>query len=305
MLASGTLPLVHAVRTETFDAPVSNLASLPTGGSPPFVSDTRELMWNPAGVFSVGAPGFAAVSGFPSVVAGTSASDLSVVSLSDHATITWIALDGKPLVDARRSLLSIATRVQNTGMMWDGTTTIHNNWGSAPTLLQPVQTTLRLHLKADSVRIVPLTGLGAEGTSSRFLYPVDTNAFVLAIDLSADRTPWYGIEPMGEGVTSSVDEPEGQPARLALMQNYPNPFNPTTSIGYSVGAVSSQRSADSWVRLVVYDLLGREVKVLLDEPKEAGRHEVKWDASGCASGVYVYRLTAGEYVQSRTMVLLR
>jgi hypothetical protein len=55
----------------------------------------------------------------------------------------------------------------------------------------------------------------------------------------------------------------------------------------------------------VYDLLGREVKVLIDERKEPGRYEVKFDATGLASGVYIYRLTAGSIVQSKKMVLLR
>jgi hypothetical protein len=95
------------------------------------------------------------------------------------------------------------------------------------------------------------------------------------------------------------------PREFALSQNYPNPFNPTTRIGYSVGAVSGQQSVDSRVRLAVYDLLGREVATLVDERKAPGNYEVNFDASGLASGVYLYRLASGESVESRKMVLMK
>jgi hypothetical protein len=85
-----------------------------------------------------------------------------------------------------------------------------------------------------------------------------------------------------------------------LGQNYPNPFNPVTSIGYGVSGVGYRD-----VRLAVYDLLGREVAVLVDEQKAPGDYEVTFDASGLASGVYMYRLTAGEFTLTRRMVVLR
>ena len=60
-----------------------------------------------------------------------------------------------------------------------------------------------------------------------------------------------------------------------------------------------------WVRLVAYDMLGREVMVLVDEKKEPGEYHVKFDAAGLASGVYLYRLTAGGFVQTKTMALVK
>jgi hypothetical protein len=90
------------------------------------------------------------------------------------------------------------------------------------------------------------------------------------------------------------------PASCALEQNYPNPFNPGTSIGYRVRGLG-----DRVVRLAVYDMLGREVAVLVNEKKEPGSYHVQWDASKFASGVYVCRLVAGSYVESRKMLLLK
>jgi hypothetical protein len=88
------------------------------------------------------------------------------------------------------------------------------------------------------------------------------------------------------------------PAAFELRQNYPNPFNASTEIGY-------QLSEFGTVRLAVYDLLGREVAVLVDETREPGSYQVTVDASQLASGVYVYRLVAGSAVLARKMILAR
>jgi hypothetical protein len=90
-----------------------------------------------------------------------------------------------------------------------------------------------------------------------------------------------------------------------LYQNYPNPFNPTTTIRYNVTGVKGQGSGASDVRLVVYDILGREVAVLVNERKSPGAYDARLDAAGLASGVYLYRLQAGTFVQTRRMHLIR
>jgi hypothetical protein len=88
------------------------------------------------------------------------------------------------------------------------------------------------------------------------------------------------------------------PGRYLLDQNYPNPFNPTTVVSYVL-------PVDSDVRLVVYDLLGRQVAVLVNEKKAAGSYKVQFNANGLASGVYLYRLTTGSFDQTRKMVVVR
>ena len=88
------------------------------------------------------------------------------------------------------------------------------------------------------------------------------------------------------------------PQRVALYQNYPNPFNPDTQIAFDLP--SPKR-----VRLSVYALSGQKVRELVVGVKEAGYHSVIWDGSGCATGVYVYRLEAGDFVETRRMVLLK
>jgi photosystem II stability/assembly factor-like uncharacterized protein len=95
------------------------------------------------------------------------------------------------------------------------------------------------------------------------------------------------------------------PSQWTLEQNYPNPFNPITRIRYTIGGNRGEGIGVSDVSLVVYDILGKEVATLVHERKAAGSYEVTFDGSRLASGVYVYRLRAGLFVQSRTMLLLK
>jgi hypothetical protein len=93
------------------------------------------------------------------------------------------------------------------------------------------------------------------------------------------------------------------PVEFALKQNYPNPFNPITSLGYGLPEKAQ-------VTLTVYDLLGREVTQLVNTTQEAGYRSVQWEATDMhgkpvSAGVYLYQIRAGEFVQTRKMVLLK
>jgi len=88
------------------------------------------------------------------------------------------------------------------------------------------------------------------------------------------------------------------PTAFALNQNYPNPFNPATTIKYAL-------PKDVKVVIKVYDILGREVKTLVNEFKKAGYYYIIFDGSNYASGVYFYQIKAGEFVQSKKMVILK
>jgi len=94
-----------------------------------------------------------------------------------------------------------------------------------------------------------------------------------------------------------------QPKEFRLEQNYPNPFNPTTKIRYTVPLnVKRERSN---VILKVYDILGNEVAILVNEEKEPGYYEIDFNASNISSGVYIYRLTADKFTSTKKMMVLR
>jgi hypothetical protein len=88
------------------------------------------------------------------------------------------------------------------------------------------------------------------------------------------------------------------PTVFALRQNFPNPSNPGTTIRYELPVAST-------VRLSLFDILGREVSVLVTERREAGIHEIRFDASGLSSGIYFYRLQAGDFVQTKRLLVLK
>ncbi|MCB9247637.1 MAG: T9SS type A sorting domain-containing protein [Ignavibacteriales bacterium] len=88
------------------------------------------------------------------------------------------------------------------------------------------------------------------------------------------------------------------PVVFTLYQNYPNPFNPTTAIKYSI-------PDNHIVKLCVYDILGREVKVLVNEYQHKGYYEIKFEASDLSSGIYFYRLSSGKYIETKKLVLLK
>jgi subtilisin family serine protease len=98
--------------------------------------------------------------------------------------------------------------------------------------------------------------------------------------------------------TTLVSTSRNLPSSFTLNQNYPNPFNPTTTISYQI-------PAGGLVTLKVYYILGREVTTLVNETKNFGTHEIKFDASTFSSGVYIYKITAGNFVQTKKMILTK
>ena len=103
---------------------------------------------------------------------------------------------------------------------------------------------------------------------------------------------------IGSPIISVEDERRLIPNSFALRQNYPNPFNPQTTIEYFLPKSSK-------VLLTVYNLIGEEIERFIYDRKPAGNHQVTWDASNFASGIYFYRLQTGDFVQTRKMVLLK
>jgi hypothetical protein len=103
--------------------------------------------------------------------------------------------------------------------------------------------------------------------------------------------------------TGVLDEIVGLPTVFALEQNYPNPFNPSTAVRFAL-------PSDASVRLTVYDILGREVRMLVNEELKAGYHLAMWDGknnfgTSVSSGVYIYRIEAGSFISTKKMMLMK
>jgi hypothetical protein len=133
---------------------------------------------------------------------------------------------------------------------------------------------------------------------------------ILAGDESGDSLRYYpeGIfivnaaierDEKGDDVDEGeIETPEGLPIRFTLHQNFPNPFNPSTSIRFSV-------PDEVHVNLAIYNVLGQEIDILVNEVKPPGNYEYFFDAANLPSGIYIYNLSAGFYIETKKMVLIR
>ena len=138
----------------------------------------------------------------------------------------------------------------------------------------------------------PETGTVAEGSGD-------------AIAGATRFDPWLGqgTIPTRAGDDDGAPDGDGRvepelPVAFGLAQNYPNPFNPSTQISFSI-------PEQAHVRLAVYDLLGREIAVLVDQVREPGSYQAGFDAPGLSSGIYLYRLDAGGFAFTRRMTLVK
>jgi hypothetical protein len=178
-------------------------------------------------------------------------------------------------------------------------------------------TTYEITPSSGAVRQVGVTGYFALTRALAFgpggkLYALLDNGQNVNFLSALDTSNAAGLDAYETGVNSltaiaiRTDSPtsvEGKteseaPASYALYQNYPNPFNPSTVIRY-------QLPADDHVSVRVFDMMGREVAVLVEGRQKAGSYEVRFDAQGLASGVYFCRLRAGAFVRARMMLLVR
>ena len=113
----------------------------------------------------------------------------------------------------------------------------------------------------------------------------------------------YGVTPYKINYIDTTNitdivESEIVPGKLELSQNFPNPFNPETVIIFGI-------PEQAFVTLKIYDILGREIEALVNEEKSPGTYRVKFNSSGLASGIYIYRVSTGNQNQVKKMILLR
>ena len=111
---------------------------------------------------------------------------------------------------------------------------------------------------------------------------------------------WYANQTL-----VGVNDENLVPNVFQLYQNYPNPFNPSTTIKYSIPSNLNSSKDGALVTLKIYDLLGREVELLVNEEKFPGFYEVNFNASNFASGIYLYRIKANNFVVTKKMILLK
>lgn len=294
----GELPesivLKHRLRVGTFDSPRQyragdyGIVATP----PPYRSDTGEIIWDTeAGLLTARSPYVEAATGFldqqPVEVAR-----LRITSASTFGTVLWSSVTPQPLSDTRRSLLSVVTRTENTGMRWDGDRTVHDNWGTAPTLVEPQVIDLELSLPVDSLVVSPLDSLGRPLPGWSVTSDAD-GKIRLHIDQRQWPALWFGLRHALR-TTAVTTQPQSVPERFALHPSYPNPFQATGS-----GAafhIPFDLPQPARVRVTLFNVRGQRVAQILDRGLPAGRHRLAWSPDPAsfrlASGIYFYRVEA-------------
>ena len=151
---------------------------------------------------------------------------------------------------------------------------------------------------------------GGFSTRSGGTDPGNASGYTSTFDVAAVGSNLYSLSYYGwtiekwsyDGdlpVVTSVEEIPGElPAGYGLSQNYPNPFNPATTIEFSMAEAG-------FVSVRIYDLLGQEVKTLVNEQKAPGSYRVTFDATDLPSGTYFYTLRAGGFAQTKKMILMK
>jgi photosystem II stability/assembly factor-like uncharacterized protein len=152
---------------------------------------------------------------------------------------------------------------------------------------------------SDTNEVLISTNFG--NTWTDIVQPTMWGIYITDVNQDAQGNLFFGTS--GEGlyeieIITGVEDQSAKIFHFNLFQNYPNPFNPKTSIQYTV-------SGRQFISLKVYDLLGSEVATLVNEEKQSGNYEIEFDASSLTSGIYFYQLKAGEYIQTKKMILLK
>lgn len=109
---------------------------------------------------------------------------------------------------------------------------------------------------------------------------------------------YFGTAELVDELSTGINSSKTNPVQFQLLQNYPNPFNPSTVISYHVPMLSD-------VTLKIYDVLGREISILVNEEKKVGSYEVNFDGSNLTSGIYFYKLSVGKFSETNKMTLLK
>jgi len=166
-------------------------------------------------------------------------------------------------------------------------------------LLKPKRVII-MHYWTEMYRRAVLNNFKTQSTSGKSYQVSEINAPEYILSSQEDIVPIqvFSLKRAAFSIETTIRSREGGINNFEIYQNYPNPFNPTTIINY-------QLRITNYVDLGIYNLLGQKVATLVNELKKAGYHQVEWDASGFAGGVYYYALRAADFQDIKRMVLLK
>jgi hypothetical protein len=189
-------------------------------------------------------------------------------------------------------------KTTNSGVSWTSFAAVNYTARNLDTFSFPIPgsaagTVVQYYFAAQDIAM-PIPRMATLPSGGSGVYPPGTTPPPTRLQFTVGITV---IEPLSNEI----------PDRFTLFSNYPNPFNPVTKIRFDIPANS--KSADGWqttnVKLIVYDILGKQNAVLINGDLKAGRYEVLFDATSLSSGVYFYKLVSDNFVDTKKMLLVK
>lgn len=294
----------HSVEIASFESPAqTNFASFPTYNQSTYTTDTQEIILNNEGLLSVNTPKFIGITGQLNNFTNLDLGNFKLINANDFGTITWVSLGDDSLNSSPLSLFTVVSKIQNTNMIWSGTTSINNNWGSAPTQLSVLNFKAIIKINADSLWLYPLLPTGQPIESQRVtLYPLTPNCFEIILNQDETKSAWFGIEAFLNNTDITPDNTKSN-LSFILENNYPNPFNNSTKINFSI-------AEKSIVNLTIYDILGNKIKELVNSNYIPGKYSITWNGDNeqeipVATGIYFIKLSTNKYSQTIKSILLK
>ncbi|HET9135222.1 MAG TPA: T9SS type A sorting domain-containing protein [Candidatus Kapabacteria bacterium] len=265
------------------------------------ISETEQLHWSQTGKwFTAKSPKYeAAIGSFSgdTVTLGT----LQFSRLDTHNDELSISLTSRDTNDLSKSgnlFLTIGNRSGNTGWKWSGDTTIHNNWGTGPTVMSAA--ILNLFIPSDS-NTVTIHTLAADGTFSGREYSAvkrsEGNIFEIRIDQTSVEdfhSPWYWIEE--SNIVNTVHSNSTE--QLSTIAVYPNP-------SITASLLQVRLYGYSTIKVSIYDDLGREVLVIANGELSAGNHTIPFSAAALEAGHYTVQLRSNTGVATTSLVIVK
>lgn len=261
------LILTTGVQTGSYDAPqTSNFTEWPSPPEEVFTTFNGETTLNTTeGLLTTNTDKFCSVTGFFSTATDMTLDALTINSGNDFGTLQWISLDDQPLPEAKKSLITLTAAQQNTNMTWNGTNTIHNNWGNAPTEQKPLQVAIEMALNADYIKLYPLD-VYATPTDSILVLPNSQGHFPILLDQYQYETLWFGINTF-IGPVSTLESDQPTPFHF-----YPNPV----LSGQPVQITGPEKST-----ILLFNILGQLVN-----QQEINTPFYRLDTTGLTAGTY-------------------
>lgn len=274
------IALTNSVRIAGFDFDKEKI-EVPTVGNTPFTSNTGEVIFSSNhNLVKIQTPLFESIAGDLKSAELFAGKQFQVKKGENNGTIAWLSLSNRPLSLSKKSVIAISSRIQNQNMLWDGNTTVHDNWGNAPTEVQALDLEILLNIVADSIMVYPLdsTGKKMEGFS---VLPEFKDHFLVKFNQNELNSLWFGIETFKnstsiEGVKYSED-----------IVIYPNPVKRDGKVFIT--------DSEGICNYKLYDLFGREIA--------RGSFKNTIDLKGIDSGEYFLKCSSGQRTKIEKLII--